>query len=74
MNLKEHYENLPDRPTSPKQELRNKLMAEFNVTEMTVYRWLKGGVKPEQDKWERISQITGIPVDKLFGETKKNEA
>lgn len=65
MTLKEYYQALEHRPMTPKQQLRKRLMDAFGVTEMTISRWVGGDIPPK-DKWDKISEITGIPVEELF--------
>lgn len=72
VSLKDYYQNLEHRPMTPKQKLRKELMDAFGVTEMSVSRWLNGSEIPARDKWEKISEITDIPVEDLFPDTGEN--
>jgi transcriptional regulator with XRE-family HTH domain len=74
MTLVNYYQNLEDRPETPKQRVRKALMEAFGVTEMTVSRWVNGYIVPARDKWEKISEITGIPVEELFPNKVESEA
>lgn len=65
MALKEYYESLPERVT-PKKEFRDKIAKECGVTEMTVFRWLKGEVVPDKLKREKLAELTGESIDALF--------
>lgn len=65
MTLKEYYQSLAERST-PRKELRNKIVAECGIKELTVYRYLSGEIVPDKLKRERIAQITGIPEEELF--------
>lgn len=68
MALKDYYESLS--PNSPRKEIRDRILKECGITEMTLYRWISGDVIPEKLKQEKVAEITGVPVDDLF--TKKN--
>ena len=65
MALKEYYAELGTRST-PCKEFRDRLVNECGVKPMTVFRWLSGEVIPDKLKREKISEITGIPVEELF--------
>lgn len=67
MTLKEYYQSLEHRPITPKQQLRKSLMDAFGVTEMTISRWMGRDIPPK-DKWDKISDIVGIPVEELFAD------
>jgi transcriptional regulator with XRE-family HTH domain len=65
MTLKEYYDKVGESP-NPKQGFRMKVSEACDVTEMTVYRWLSGEIIPEKLKREKLSEITGLPVEQLF--------
>lgn len=65
MGLKEYYESLPERVV-PKKEFRERIASACGVTEMTVFRWLRGEIKPEKLKREKIAEIVRMPVVELF--------
>lgn len=69
--LSEYYKSLSHKPKapSPRSEFKKKLMEECYVAEQTVWKWLNGTVVPDKLTQEKISKITGIPVNELF----KNE-
>ncbi len=65
MTLKEFYQNIP-KNRAPRAEFRRRLAGECKVSVMTIYRWLSGDVTPGALERDKISEITGIPVDDLF--------
>lgn len=67
MGLKNYYKSIPRREgETPKQKFVRELSEECGVARETVYRWISGTSRPDKLKQQRISEITGIPVDKLF--------
>jgi len=73
MDLKTFYDQLEDRPTTPKTLFIDRIMKECDVTRATVYRYLNGTV-PDKLKRDAISRITGIPVHELFPQKIVKEA
>ncbi len=66
MNLKEYYENLPER-TTPKTELIEKIAELCKVKQVTVRTWVKGRSIPSDPKHrEIIATLVGKPIDELF--------
>lgn len=65
MALQDYYKELGKRP-SPQKEFRMKLAEACGVSEMTVFRWLSGDIIPEKLKREKISELSGLPIDELF--------
>ena len=65
MGLKEFYEGLPDKVV-PKKEFREKVATACGVSEMTVFRWLSGDIIPDKLKREKIAELSGEPIEKLF--------
>jgi hypothetical protein len=65
MTLKNYYESLED--TSPKVKFRDAIVEKCGVTVDTFYKWMNGGTRdiPKLAK-EKISEISGIPVNDLF--------
>lgn len=64
MALKDYYQDLEN--SSPRNLFRQRLIAECGVNVTTVFRWINGEVIPDKLKQEKISELTGIPVDELF--------
>ena len=63
--LADYYRNLPD-AVYPKTDFINEVAVRAHVTATTVRNWI-GGMRPQNEKHINIlSEITGIPVDKLF--------
>lgn len=65
MALKEYYEELRNQPV-PCDAFRKRIASVCGVSEKTIYRWLNGEVIPDKLKREKIAEITGQPVEKLF--------
>lgn len=70
MALKEYYQDLGQ--TTPQQEFRKLLARECGVTELAVYRWLSGEVRPHKLKQEKIAELTGKSIEELFPTEKQN--
>lgn len=65
ITFKRYYERL--RKRDPQIELRNKIIRECGISMATFYKWLNSDTShiPKLAK-EKISEITGIPVEDLF--------
>lgn len=70
MTLKEYIGTLKGKTKGKPQSLRtigiNNLAAHCHVSPATVYRWVAGAVEPAYLYKEKVSEITGIPVEELF--------
>ncbi|MCD7973407.1 MAG: helix-turn-helix domain-containing protein [Candidatus Azobacteroides sp.] len=66
INLKSYLESI-DFP-NPKYEMIKKIAQQCGVRKGSVYRWISGKVVPDKLKQEKISELTGIPVENLFDE------
>ncbi len=71
--LKDYYKKLKNKTVeSPKKAFIRKAMKECDVkSEQTIYRWISGEVKPDKLRQEKLSKLTGIPVDELFKASEK---
>lgn len=74
ITLRGYYNSLPD-STHPKSEFIREIATKCDVTENTVRNWIQYGMKPNNPEHANIlSEITGIPVDKLWNiNNKSNE-
>jgi len=64
MVFSEYMNSLPNM----KVGMIKKISQECLVSEMSVYRWIAGSVKPDALKRKTISRILRIPEDDLFPE------
>ena len=63
--LGDYYRSLPD-AVYPKTDFVNNVASRAHVSVATVRNWI-GGMKPRNEKHINIlSEMTGIPADKLF--------
>jgi hypothetical protein len=63
--LGDYYQSLPE-AVYPKTEFINKVALKCNVSAATVRNWVCG-MKPRNKKHiDILSEMTGIPADKLF--------
>lgn len=68
MTLKGYYKNLPD-STHPKTEFINEITKRTGVSFTAARNWVIYGMKPNNPEHISIlSEITGIPPEKLWSE------
>ncbi|HOQ48569.1 MAG TPA: helix-turn-helix transcriptional regulator [Candidatus Kapabacteria bacterium] len=66
MNLQDFYNSLPEQ-TAPKSDWVRSVAEKLGVSEVTVRTWVYGRNKPREKRLLKgLSEITGIPEDKLF--------
>lgn len=66
ITLKEYYSALP-KVVYPKTEFIRRVAEECHVSESTVRNWIRFGWKPaDSANANKLSEITGIPVERLF--------
>jgi len=63
MTLKDYYDSIDD--TSPKMKFKEQIIKECGISHATFYNWMNGSSEIPKTSKERISEITGIPVDEL---------
>jgi hypothetical protein len=65
LTFKDYYKQLGKR--DPQIELRNRIISECGISTATFYKWLnrKTDTIPKLAR-QKISEITGIPVEDLF--------
>lgn len=67
MTLRGYYENLPS-ATYPKSDFIRKVTSVCGCTEAAVRSWLRGSSKPAKEREKKLSNLTGIPEENLWGE------
>ena len=66
MALKDYISNLSEAKTTEKTLMLKRIATACGVNVSTVYRWANGASTPDKLKMEKISELTGLPVDELF--------
>lgn len=65
-SLRTFYESLPS-SVFPKTEFVNEIVGRCHVSAATAHNWIKGKTRPNNpEHLSIISEITGIPQDKLW--------
>ncbi len=66
MALKDYITGLSTETTTERKIMIQKISESCGVSINAVYRWINGSSKPDKLKMQRLSEITGIPIEKLF--------
>ena len=66
MALKDYITGLSTETTTERKIMIRKISESCGVSINAVYRWINGSSKPDKLKMQRLSEITGIPAEKLF--------
>ena len=66
MALKDYIMSISDKRTTERTLMLNRIAEECGVNLSTVYKWIYGQAKPDKLKKQKIAEITGISVEKLF--------
>lgn len=67
MAFKDYVDSLPNLREEKIKEIAEETCSHVN----TVYRWMNGSITPPPLKQKVISLVTGVPVDELFPDNKK---
>jgi len=64
MTLKEYYQNL--KQENPAIQFRDQVLEECCVSYDTFYKWLNTETQPNRLTQQKIAEISGISIEKLF--------
>ncbi|MBP1593043.1 MAG: helix-turn-helix protein [Bacteroidetes bacterium] len=71
MALKDYILTLSSERTTERALMIDRIARECGVHTSTIYKWINGKTTPDILKQKKVSEITGLSVDKLFNKESK---